>query len=164
MSKAGSRQTQVVSAVNAARRPASDVKGLQRRPYRSLHRLGSISRRKRPSLPLPCADGSVESRATMAIDTAVRCSVFLMVETAKTPNEYKQASEKLYFACQVHRPRACTKLADMLLLGQFGKTSPARARILLDGACRRGHEPACERLRTHEGLNDETSKTKPTHP
>ena len=89
---------------------------------------------------------------------------FLMVETAKTPNEYKQASEKLYFACQVHRPRACTKLADMLLLGQFGKTSPARARILLDGACRRGHEPACERLRTHEGLNDETSKTKPTHP
>ena len=89
---------------------------------------------------------------------------FSMLDTAKTANEYKAASEKLYFACQVHRPRACTKLAEMLLIGQFGKTSPARARILLDGACRRGHEPACERLRNHKALNGAASPTQSRQP
>ncbi|MBV72336.1 MAG: hypothetical protein CMH52_13510 [Myxococcales bacterium] len=71
----------------------------------------------------------------------------VMYQTAKTPTQYKQASEKLYFACQAQRSLACYTLADMLLIGQFGKTSPSRARILFDSACRRGYAKACTRLR-----------------
>ncbi|MEE2755203.1 MAG: hypothetical protein VYA30_01025 [Myxococcota bacterium] len=70
----------------------------------------------------------------------------VMYETAKTPKQFKQASEKLYFACQAQRSLACYTLAEMLLIGQFGKTSPSRARILFDSACRRGYSKACIRL------------------
>jgi hypothetical protein len=72
----------------------------------------------------------------------------LLYKNAKSPGDFKYASEKLFRGCQKKLPLACTTLAEMLIIGQFGKKSLSRARILFTDACRDGYAPACERLKT----------------
>ena len=85
----------------------------------------------------------------------------LMYRNAKAPSDYRHASEKLFRACQKQLPLACTTLAEMLIIGQFGKKSLSRARILFTDACRGGYAPACARLKTLPKERSERRKRVP---
>ena len=57
-----------------------------------------------------------------------------------------QAAELFDAACADGELRACTRLAAMLRDGEGGTADEARARALLEGACRQGSAAACDAL------------------